>query len=629
MHGRVKLLLICGLLLPAVDSIVWAETMQFTADRDNTLYEDAEGDISNGSGDFIFMGRTGPDGDSELRRAVVYFDVSAIPAGAIIESVEVSFEIVFSPQVPEVTGGTATLHRLLADWGEGASDAPSAEGQGTLAAPGDASWVHRFFNTDPWATTGGDFQATPSSSQGYGTNAPETLTFSSTDDLKRDVQKWVNSPGENFGWILLGDELEDFTARKMDSREALGGNPTLLTVDYRLPAPTDDLELELLTTVPVRPVAISNAGDGSNRLFIVEQAGSILIYDLETDVLLGTPFLDISASVDDTGNEQGLLGLAFHPDYENNGQFYVNYTYDPGPGNDRTRIAMYQVSAGDPNIADATETVILEFEQDFSNHNGGDIHFGPDGYLVIASGDGGSGDDPNNRGQTLDTLLGKILRIDVDGGRGSIGACGLVQNYGIPPGNPYVGSDEGCDEILHWGMRNPWRFSFDGATGDMYMGDVGQGLWEEISFASSGSTDINFGWKICEGAHVRGSTTELCAFGELPIIEYSSSGTGNCSVTGGYVYRGSNTNLQGRYIYADYCSARIWIATRDGESWTSEEWMETPALDSVSTFGQDENCELYVADFGSLGTNGDESIYRIVNNEILDESGFEAIRCHQ
>jgi hypothetical protein len=319
------------------------------------------------------------------------------------------------------------------------------------------------------------------------------------------------------------------------------------------------------------------------------------------------------------------LGLVFHPDYENNRQFYVNYTYDPpGTNPDRTRIAMYQANDVNPNVADTIATTILEFEQDFANHNGGDMHFDPEGYLVIANGDGGDGNDPNNRGQSLDTLLGKMLRIDVDAppgaDGGSIGLCGLVQNYGIPPGNPYAGADDGCDEILHYGLRNPWRFSFDARTGEMFIGDVGQGLWEEVSYAPPGASNINYGWNICEGAHVRGSTSQLCAFGELPIIEYGHTG-GNQSIAGGYVYRGGISNLQGRYVYADSYSARIWIATREGDNWVSEEWMESPSLGFIPTFGQDEQCELYVADF--VGGN----IYRLSSSEIIDSSGFEELRC--
>ncbi len=623
--------IIFSLLLPqAVASVAWAESMQFAPDRDATLYEDLEGDVANGSGNFIFLGRTGPDGESSLRRTLVRFDVSAIPANAIINSVMVSFEIIQAPIPGNAVGGSATLHRVTAEWGEGASNPPGLEGQGTVAEPGDSTWLHRFYDSSLWDTPGGDFMMQASAIQGYSTEE-ETLSFSSTPDLARDVLKWVRSPEENFGWILLGNEGLEFTARKMESRERINGVAAQLTVDYSMPSPTDGLELELVTSVPVRPVVITNAGDGSERLFIVEQAGVIRIVDLTDDTLLATPFLDITSLVDDSGNEQGLLGLAFHPDFENNRQFYVNYTYDPGPGNDRTRVAMYRASVGDPNVAETTEEVILEFEQDFANHNGGDIHFDPDGYLVIASGDGGDGNDPNNRGQTLDTLLGKMLRIDVDTpSRGeNIGLCGLVQNYSIPPGNPFIGDDEGCDEILHFGMRNPWRFSFDARTGDMFIGDVGQGLWEEISLAPPGSVGTNFGWKICEGDYLRGSDTQLCDFGELPIINYSSSGTGNCSVTGGYLYRGANVNLQGRYIYGDYCSARIWVATPGENGWTSEEWMESPPLSSISTFGQDEDCELYVADFGSLGTNGDEAVYRIVNPDFIDQSGFEEINCHQ
>ncbi|MDX1556003.1 MAG: PQQ-dependent sugar dehydrogenase [Xanthomonadales bacterium] len=630
MPGRPNSPLTTLFSLLAVVSGVQADILQFTPDQDATLYEDAEGDIANGAGSYLFMGRTGPDGNSEVRRAVVRFDVSAIPENAVIDNVEVSFDI---GQVPfqSATGGTASLHRILSDWETGDSNPPGPEGQGTAAASMDTTWVFTNFNSESWSTFGGDFSLDASSAVGYGTD-PETLTFADTEALKRDIRKWIRDPGENFGWILIGNEALDFTARRMDAVDRPGGTPPLLTVEYHVEGPTDNLSLEVLTTVPVRPVVITNAGDGSNRLFIVEPAGVIRIYDLDTDTLLPTPFLDISALVDDSGNEQGLLGLAFHPDFENNRQFYVNYTYDTNPPNgpDRTRIAMYEASVGNPNVADTLEEVILEFQQDFSNHNGGDIHFDPQGYLVIASGDGGSGNDPNNRAQTLTTLLGKLLRIDVDTTRnteGSTGLCGLVQNYGIPPDNPYVGLDEGCDEILHFGLRNPWRFSFDAATGELFIGDVGQGLWEEISYAPAGATNINYGWKICEGAHVRGSSTTLCEFGELPIIEFSSSGTGNCSVTGGYVYRGGSKILQGRYIYADYCSARVWIATRNGNTWTPEEWFETPSLNSVSTFGQDEQCELYVADFGSIVTNGDEIIYRIVDNEYVDSSGFEALNC--
>jgi glucose/arabinose dehydrogenase len=623
MRGRVFLPLFPLLLVLTVDSAVRADVMQFEADRDNTLYESVAGNISNGSGSFVFLGRTGPDGDSRLRRALIHFDVSALPEGAVVDSVTVSFEIAAVPQPQNAVGGTATLYRVLNDWGEGDSNAPGAEGQGIEAQTGDATWQFRFYDTLMWDMAGGDFIPQESADSGYGTDL-ETLTFTSTPGLVSDVQAWANNPGLNNGWMLLGSEGLDFTARKTDSKDRQGGSPPLLTVDYHVEGITDNLSLELVASGLSQPVGIANAGDGSNRLFIVLQSGLIRIYDLETQTLLGTPFLNISALVDDSGSEQGLLGLAFHPDYESNRQFYVNYTYDPGPGLDRTRIAMYQASAGNPNIALTTETQILEFEQNASNHNGGDMHFDPDGYLVIASGDGGG--SPGTRPQNPDLLVGKMLRIDVDTSSITDGVnelCGLVQNYGIPPGNAFPGSKDGCDEILHFGLRNPWRFSIDASTGEMYIADVGQGLWEEVDYTEPGESGINFGWPDCEGAHEYPPNGELCtnpAF-RNPIIEYSSSGTGNCSVTGGYVYRGGSTRLQGRYIYGDYCSARIWIATRAGDNWISEEWMESPALGSISTFGQDEHCELYVANYSG------NAIYRIVDSQYIDSSGFEALRC--
>jgi len=622
MPGRVVPSLISCLLALTVVSAARAEMMQFTPDRDNTLYEHPEFDLSNGMGDYIFMGRTGPMADSVMRRALVRFEVSDIPADAVIDSVEVHFNINQAP-FKDAMGGLATLHRVLADWGEGDSDAPGVEGQGTDAQPMDATWYYRFFNTELWDVPGGHFLAEVSASAGYGT-VPESLLFTSTPGLVRDVQKWVRNADENFGWILFGNEDADHTARKIDSKDG-GGSLPLLTVEYHIQGPTDNLELELLTSGLANPVGITNAGDGSNRLFIVEQEGVIRIYDLETDTLLATPFLDISALVDNQGNEQGLLGLAFHPNYESNRQFYVNYTYDPsGSNDDRTRVAMYQASVGNPNIADTTESAILEFAQNASNHNGGDMHFDPDGYLVIASGDGGG--SPGSRPQDPDLLVGKMLRIDVDVARAADGSselCGLVQNYAIPPGNAFPGSSDGCDEILHIGLRNPWRFSFDARTGEMFIGDVGQNNWEEVDFAAPGDAGLNFGWPDCEGAHEYPPNGELCEEPGLtnPIIEYSSASGGNQSIAGGYVYRGGISSLQGRYVYADSYSARIWIATREGDNWVSEEWMESPSLNFIPTFGQDEQCELYVADF--VGGN----IYRFSSSEFLDSSGFEELRC--
>jgi hypothetical protein len=268
----------------------------------------------------------------------------------------------------------------------------------------------------------------------------------------------------------------------------------------------------------------------------------------------------------------------------------------------------------------------MEFEQDASDHNGGDLHFGADGYLYIASGDGGGSGDQYKNSQNADSLKGKILRIDVDGsppGDGEL--CGLGAAYGIPPGNAFPGNNDGCDEVLHLGLRNPWRFSFDAQTEEMYIGDVGQGEWEEVDFAAPGAAGLNFGWPCREGAHAYPPPVGVtCPVNPVePIIEYSSgAGSGNCSVAGGYVYRGSGTALFGYYVYGDYCSDRVWLARRSGGNWASIEWTAAAGvLASISAFGQDQQCELYVADVDA------GKVFRIDDGEMLQRHGFEARRC--
>jgi glucose/arabinose dehydrogenase len=386
----------------------------------------------------------------------------------------------------------------------------------------------------------------------------------------------------------------------------------------------DNLALTQVASSLNQPVSIANARDGRERLFIVQRPGQIRILDTTTGTLLATPYLDISAIVDDSGSEQGLLGLAFHPDFSDNRRFYVYYIRDPGANPDRSVVAMYQQSLGNPNIADTTATVLMEFEQNAANHNGGDLHFGIDGYLYIASGDGGGGGDQYNNAQNVDSLKGKILRIDVDGTPPVGGELcgGVAPPYGIPAGNAFPGSDDGCDEILHLGLRNPWRFSFDAQTEELYIGDAGQNSWEEIDYAPVGASGLNFGWPCFEGTHeFRGDV--VCPNPVAPIIEYAhESDPCSGSVTGGYVYRGSGTALNGRYVYGDYCKHRIWVATRNGATWSSEEWTAAAAiLDSITAFGQDEQCEIYVAD-AIAGL-----IYRIDDTERVARSGFEALRC--
>ncbi len=325
----------------------------------------------------------------------------------------------------------------------------------------------------------------------------------------------------------------------------------------------------------VSPVDIQHAGDGSGRLFIVEQAGVIRI--LQNETVIEPPFLDISERVHDRGNEQGLLGLAFHPDFESNGFFYVNYTKQGGD----TVIARFTASgnAADPN----SEAQLLTVSQPFPNHNGGGLAFGPDGLLYIALGDGGSGGDPHGNGQSLNTLLGKILRIDVNGG----------EPYTVPPDNPFG------NEIFHYGLRNPWRFSFDPLTGDLWIGDVGQGAYEEIDFLPAGAPGgVNFGWNRFEGFHDY-TAGEIPENYRPPLFEYTHAE--GCSVTGGYVYRGSMPEWQGVYFYGDFCSGKVWgalrLVTASEETSISTVLFETGA--QITTFGVDESGDIYIA-----GRNG-------------------------
>ncbi len=353
------------------------------------------------------------------------------------------------------------------------------------------------------------------------------------------------------------------------------------------------LSTPLLAAVSLKPVAaglqaptdIVNAGDGSNRLFLVEQGGRVRI--LRDGVIQATPFLDISVLLSG-GGERGLLGLAFHPNYAANGLLYVYYTRS---ADGAVTIARYTRSASNADRADpASAQVLLTIAKPFSNHNGGAIRFGPDGFLYLGVGDGGSGNDPNAYAQNLGILLGKILRIDVDHG----------SPYAIPADNPFAGSSNAAvrQEIWAIGVRNPWRISFDRVSGDLWIGDVGQGEREEVNHVARGvAGGLNFGWRMREGTRCTGlSGPYPCPSATLtdPVLEYDH--TLGCSITGGVVYHGRlATVLRGQYLYADYCSGRIWAARRvDGGAWTSREVLKTGY--KITTFGEDEQGEVYVAD---------------------------------
>jgi glucose/arabinose dehydrogenase len=322
-----------------------------------------------------------------------------------------------------------------------------------------------------------------------------------------------------------------------------------------------------------RPVDLQ--ADGSGRLFVIEKVGRIRI--IENDQLLEATFLDITDRVGSSGNEQGLLGLAFHPQYQENGRFFVNYTDTRGD----TVIARFQVTS-DPNTADPnSEVPLFGFDQPFPNHNGGAMVFGPDSYLYIGSGDGGAAGDPFTNAQNTGTMLGKILRVDVDSAEPS----------GVPSDNPFG------NEVWAYGLRNPWRISFDRATGDLYIGDVGQGEWEEIDFLPAGSPGgANFGWDHREGAHdyEGGGPAGMID----PIAEYSHP-EGGCSVTGGYVYRGSMPEWNGIYLYGDYCTGMIWGLIQIDGGWQHQLLFDVDV--TITSFGQDENGEVYlVSDNGGI-----------------------------
>ncbi|MGH7658033.1 MAG: PQQ-dependent sugar dehydrogenase, partial [Gemmatimonadales bacterium] len=303
------------------------------------------------------------------------------------------------------------------------------------------------------------------------------------------------------------------------------------------------------------------------------------------------PFLDITGLVGSSGTEQGLLGIAFDPDYEANGRFVVNYTDRNGD----TRIVSFNVSS-DPDVADPqSATLILSVDQPFSNHNGGGLEFGPDGFLYIGLGDGGSGGDPGNRGQDRATLLGKLLRIDLDGGT----------PYAIPASNPFADSAGQKGEIWAWGLRNPWRFAFDRANGNLYIADVGQSEREEVNVAANSDGGENYGWRIMEGNSCFSATSCDRTGLTLPVLDYSHDD--GCSITGGYVYRGNTVpELAGRYFYADYCGGWVRSFTfSNGQATDQREWPQLDPGGAITSFGQDAAGELYILVSGG-------TVYRIV-----------------
>jgi glucose/arabinose dehydrogenase len=370
------------------------------------------------------------------------------------------------------------------------------------------------------------------------------------------------------------------------SSDQSGDNPEIQQ-SYQITEAFPELEF-------TRPVDLQHPGDNSNRLFVVEQRGMISVFPNDPEVQEAKTFLNIEQRVDDRSNEEGLLGLAFHPDYEENGYFYVNYTTPDS----KTHISRFQVSPDDPDKAVASsEQVLLSFKQPYGNHNGGQVSFGPNGYLYIAVGDGGAGGDPHGHGQNRKTLLSTILRIDVDNPQGG-------KKYGIPSDNPFVNNDQGYrEEIYAYGLRNVWRFSFDPENDRLWAGDVGQNRFEEISIVKKGA---NYGWNIMEAKHCFSPKENCDQSGlEAPIWEYDRS-QGDVSVTGGFVYRGpTHSELQDLYIYADYVSGRVWALDYiDMQNPVNTEILDADV--AISSFGVDADNELYLCGF-------DGKIYKLAS----------------
>lgn len=402
-----------------------------------------------------------------------------------------------------------------------------------------------------------------------------------------------------------------------------------------------------------QPIAVRSAGDGSGRVFVIERCSGIRI--VKDGVLLETPFVSIAASC---GGEQGILGLAFDPDYADNGTFYVSYSApasDPPLGTSADHVlARYTVSDGDPDVANPQGEVILRVPDLASNHNGGDLHFDSQGYLNWSIGDGGPQGNPhgfaqctgrkkadNNPGTCYQTdgsgpdyyLLGKIVRLDVHATTASAPAnfCGATPGqpapYAIPPGNPFADAGahpQDCAEIFNWGFRNPFRFSFDRETGDMLIGDVGQNTYEEVSFQPAGSPGQDFQWSQCEGLHTYPGGAPGCAGAPgsvAPKLDYSHEETGGCAITGGYVYRGPIGPLRGQYLFSDSCSGDIYVVANAGANvspWTWEVLSGTPSMSTYS-FGEDDEGNLYAADGGGR-------IYRFhseSSSDLIFRDGFD------
>lgn len=481
------------------------------------------------------------DGSAGSRfRALVRFDLSWVPADAQVSRAELRLYL------DNLAGasGVYTVHRYTGAWTEA---------------------------TATWAVHAGQFDPTVAAQR---TLDASLIGRRVTFNLRQLAQEWVRTPSANRGLLLRGPESLAGQRAFLGSREqSLPFRRPVLVLEYV--DPNAGITLTPVASGLTAPVFLTHAGDGSGRMFVVEQPGYVRL--LQGGVVSATPFLDIHTRVKYQG-ERGLLGLAFHPQYAGNGRFFVFYSTSAG-GQMLSRLSEFAVSAQPDEADPASERVLLEIVKPEPNHNGGMIAFGPDGKLYIGTGDGGGSGDPGNNAQNLGSLLGKLLRIDVDAG----------SPYGIPPDNPFAGQAGARPEVWAYGFRNPWRWSFDRRTGRLFLADVGQARWEEIDLIRRGG---NYGWRVMEGraCFPNGSVCSSAGL-QLPIHQYDH--TLGCSVTGGYVYRGNrHRSLDGHFFFADYCAGTVWSLAQDATGrWVRRELATSV---NVTSFGEDEQGEVYL-----------------------------------
>jgi glucose/arabinose dehydrogenase len=620
-----------------------AATVVLSPVKDNTLYEDNTGSISNAAGQHFFAGQ---NVGSLVRRGLIAFDIAGnIPAGSRIVNATLTLHM------SRTISGSAnvSLHKLLANWGEGTSDAPGNEGGGASATDGDATWLHKFLDTadpvcivadpDCWSSPGGDFEGTASASGAVG--GIGFYTWGPTDQLVADVQAWLNAPATNFGWLLRGNEAASGTTKRFDTKENLTeANRPELTVEFNAPLddpipgpiPLGDIPVKLETVAAglTAPNWGTFAPGDSGRLFVTDQDGILWAIDLASGDK--SVFADVSGLLVELGafgpgtfDERGLLGVAFHPDYTNNGLLYT-YTSQPvdGPAdfstippgataNHQSVITEWQVPApGNPaSVVDpSSRRELLRIDEPQFNHNAGALNFGPDGMLYISLGDGGGRDDQgvghgtSGNGQDPSTVLGSFLRIDPRGNNSANG------RYGIPADNPFVGLPGFAEEIYAYGFRNPFRFSFDMDNGDLYVGDVGQGDIEEVDVVVAGG---NYGWRVKEGSFCFEPNGDDRGFvfdqdpcpnepaGLIdPVAQYDHDE--GIAIIGGFVYRGTEIpELAGKYVFGDLSQQ---FSGNNGRLFYLEgsEVREFPIVDSAQEdlglsllgLGQDANGEIYV-----------------------------------